>query len=192
MKCIQSKSISRHSPEVSYVWSMQEVEGSWQLDHYKTKKYSLTFLLVGDWNSWLIPIVSHSPKPHVLQKKWLFTFPLIPYYKYPYTHECRELLDRILREKPQKTIRLIHPQFYSFDSLNSSTLTFFIDITLIGALAKYLPHHIHISEKVIWCLGSSSERTNSFGRCNGLIAGFGKLEKTRLSLTLLEEEGWRV
>ena len=162
-----------------------------QLDHYRTKKYNLTFLLVSDWNSRLIPVVSHSPKPPVLQKKWLFTFLLIPYYKYPYTHECRELLDRILREKPQKTIRLIHPQSCTCDFSNSSTLTLSIDITLRGDLAKSLSYHIHISEKVIWCLGSSSEITNSFGWCNGLIAGFGKLENTRLSLTLLEQEAWR-
>ena len=29
------------------------------------------------------------------------------------------------------------------------------------------------------------------GGCNGLIAGFGKLEKTKFSITLLEQEVWR-
>ena len=34
--------------EISHVWSMQKVERSWPLDHYWTKTYSLTFLLVGN------------------------------------------------------------------------------------------------------------------------------------------------
>ena len=60
------------------------------------KKYTLAIMLVDNWNSWLIPIVSHSPKPLVLQKNDFshsFSYPtintliLIPYYKYPYTHE---------------------------------------------------------------------------------------------------------
>jgi len=69
---------------------------------------------------------------------------------------------------------LIYPQSYTFGSSNSSTLTLFIDIPLRGALAKSLPHYIHINEKVIWRLGSSSRRTNLFGWCNGLIAGSSK------------------
>ena len=89
-------------PEGSHMWSMQENEGSWQLDHYRTKKYSLAFLLVDDWNSQLIPIASHSPKPPVLQKNDLshsFSYPtinnLIP-------TKCRELLEKILRDKPRE------------------------------------------------------------------------------------------
>ena len=127
------------------------------------KKYSLAFLLVGDWNSWLIPVTSHSPKPLVLLKNDFlhsFSYPtintLIP-------TKCWEFPERILREKPQRTTRLIHSQSYTFDSLNSSTLTLSINIPLREALAKSLSHHIHINEKIIWCLGSSSERTNSFG-----------------------------
>ena len=65
--------------------------------------------------------------------------------------KCREFPKRILREKPQRTTRLIHPQSYTFDYSNSSSLTLSIDILLRGVLAKSLPHHIHISEKVIWC-----------------------------------------
>ena len=168
--------------------------GSWRImiaGSLQDKKYSLAFLLVGDWNSWLIPITSHSPKPLVLLKNDFshsFSYPtintLIP-------TKCWEFPERILREKPQRTTRLIHPQFYTFDSSNSSTLTISIDISLRGPLAKSLPHHFHISEKIIWCLGSSSERTNSFGWCNELIAWSGNLEKTRLGLTLLEQEVWR-
>ena len=86
--------------------------------------------------------------------------------------------------------RLTHPQSLSFDSPNSSTLTLSIDISLRGTFDKSLRQHTHISEEVFRCLGSSSERTNSFGWCNGLIAGFGKPEKTRFGVTLLEQEAW--
>ena len=105
--------------------------------------------------------------------------------------KCRELLERILREKPLRKTRLTHPQSLSFDSSNSSTLTLSIDISLRGTFAKSLSHHTHISEEVFWCLGSSSKMTNSFGYCNGLIVGSDKLEKTRLDITLLEQEAWK-
>ena len=51
------------------------------------KKYRLAILLFGDWNSRFVPVASDLPKPFVLQKKLLFTFIHIPYYKYHYTHE---------------------------------------------------------------------------------------------------------
>ena len=105
--------------------------------------------------------------------------------------KCRELLERILREKPLRKTRLTHPQSLSFDSSNSSTLTLSIDISLRGTFAKSLSHHTHISEEVFWCLGSSSKMTNSFGYRNGLIVGSDKLEKTRLDITLLEQEAWK-
>ena len=134
---------------------------------------------------------SESPKSPILQKKWLFIFLTYPTINALIPTKCGELSERILREKSQKTTRLIHPQSYTFDSSNSSTLTFSINIPLRGVFAKSLPHHIHISEKVIWCLGSSSERTNSFGWCNRLIVGSGKLKETRLGLILLEQDAWR-
>ena len=79
--------------------------------------------------------------------------PLIPAY-------CRELLKRNLREKPQRKTKLTHPQSLHFDSPNSSTLTLFIVTSLRGTLAKPFSHHTQICEKVIWCLGSSQERTD--------------------------------
>ena len=48
--------------------------------------------------------------------------------------KCRELLDKILREKPQRTTRLIHPQSYTFDSPNSSTLTLSIVLPMRGSM----------------------------------------------------------
>ena len=51
------------------------------------KKYSLIFLLTSDWNSWLIPVAKWLASAPYFAKTWLFTFHLISYYKYPYTHE---------------------------------------------------------------------------------------------------------
>ena len=134
----------------------------------------------------LVLVASESPKPPCFVEKWLFTFLTYLTIKTLIPTKCREFLKRILREKPQRITRLIHLQSYTFDSSNSFTLTLSIDIPLRGALAKSLPRHTHISEKVIWCLGSNSERTNSFGWSNGLVAGSSKLKKTMLGLTLLE------
>ena len=83
-------------------------------------------------------------------EKWLFTFLTYPTIYILIPTKCRELSERILREKPQRTTRLIHPQSCTFDSSNSFTLTLSIDIPLRGVLAKPLPHHIHINENVIW------------------------------------------
>ena len=68
--------------------------------------------------------------------KWLFTFLTCPTINTFIPTKCREFSKRFLREEPQRTIRLIHPQSYTFDSLNSSTLTLSIDKLLRGALAK--------------------------------------------------------
>ena len=96
-----------------------------------------------------------------------------------------------MREKPWRKTRLTHPQSSSFDTPNSFTLTFSIDTSLRGTLTISLSHHTHICEKVIWCLGSNSEGTNSFWLLLWAIAGSSKLEKTRFSVTLLEQEVWR-
>ena len=104
---------------------------------------------------------------------------------------CRELPERILREKPQRKTRLTHPQSSSFNSPNSSTLTLSIDISLRGTLAKSLSHHTHIYEKLFWCLGSSLEGSNSIWLMQWAIAGSGKIGKTRFGVTLLEQEAQR-
>ena len=102
------------------------------------------------------------PKPPVLQKNDFshsFSYSTINTL---ISMKSRELLERFLRDKPQRTTRLIHPQSYTIDS-HIPLLTLSIVIPLRGSLAKSLPHHIHISKKVIWCLESSSKKTNSFG-----------------------------
>ena len=105
IKCVHSRAFSwLELTTDSRVWlakSVTRVEHarSWRVmiaGSLQDKKYTLAIMLVGNWNSWLIPIVSHSPKPLVLQKNDFshsFSYPtintliLIPYYKYPSTHE---------------------------------------------------------------------------------------------------------
>ena len=105
--------------------------------------------------------------------------------------KCKELPERILREKPLTKTRLTHPQSSSFDSPNFSTLTLAIDTSLRCTLAKSLFHHTHIYEKVFWCLESSLEGINSFWLMQWVITRFGKLKKTRFGVTLLEQKAWR-
>ena len=124
-------------------------------------------------------------------EKWLFTFLTYPIINTLTLMKFRKLLERILREKTLEKNKIDSSTILYLWFLNSSTLTISIVLPLRGPLAKSLSHHTYISEKVIWCLGSSSESTNSFGWCNGLIAESEKLEKTRLDLTLLEQEAWR-
>ena len=69
-------------------------------------------------------------------EKWLFTFLTCPTINTFIPTKCREFPKRFLREEPQRTIRLIHPQSYTFDFSNSPTLTLSIDKPLRGALAK--------------------------------------------------------
>ena len=115
-------------------WSTRvEHVGSWKVrtvGSLHDKKYNLAILLSGDWNSRLVPVVSDVPVHLVLlinDFSHSFSYPtintLIP-TKY------RELLEKILKEKSQRTTRLIHPQSYTVDFSNSSTLTISIVITL--------------------------------------------------------------
>ena len=50
--------------------------------------------------------------------------------------KCRELLERILKEKPQRKTRLTYPESLHRDFSNSSTLTLSIVTSLRGSLPK--------------------------------------------------------
>ena len=66
-----------------------------------------------------------------------FSHSFSPYYIYTLIPMIfRELLARILREKPERKIRLIHPQSSHRDSSNSSTLFLSIVKSLRGTLPK--------------------------------------------------------
>ena len=104
----------------------------------------------------------HGIKP----TKWLIKFNLT-YPLYPRNVESfqREFWERNPREKQDWLIHNLHLLILQ----NSSTLTLSIVTSLRGTLAKTFSHHTYISEKIFWCLGSSSEGTNSFAWCNGLL-----------------------
>ena len=156
------------------------------------KTSNLPRQLAHDSNSRLVPVMSSSRQNTLFVTKLTLRIPYTPYYKYPYTHvflrASKENFEREILEKNKIDLS----QSSSFDSLNSPTLTLYIDTSLRGTLAKSLSHHTHICEKAFWCLGSIQERTNSFWLMQSTISEFGKLEKTRFGVTLLEQEVWRV
>ena len=117
------------------VTCVEHVE-SWRVriaESLQDKKYNLAFLLSSDWNSQLIPVVSDSPMYPVLLKTDFSHSISYPTIKTLIPTKCKELPKRILREKSQRKIRLIHPQSYKFDSPNSSTLTLSIVIPMRGS-----------------------------------------------------------
>ena len=120
------------------------------------KNYKLVFLLSSDWDLWLIPIANDSLVHPVLLKTDFSHSISYPTINTLIPTKCKELPKRILREKSQRKIRLIHPQSYTFDSPNSSTLTLSIVTSLRGTLAKSLSHHTHICEEAFWYLGRNS------------------------------------
>ena len=104
----------------------------------------------------------------------------------------RELLERILREKPQRKTRLIHPQSSLRDSSNSSTLFLSIVKSLKGLLPKpFLT--ISISMRGLFgALGSSQEGVN-FTLVDGMVKqqNLGSQKRIRFGATSLEQEVWR-
>ena len=69
-------------------------------------------------------------------EKLTFHIPFLPYYiQTLIPTKCRELLERFLREKPQRKIRMLHPQSSYRDSSNSSTLF----LSIVKSLRDTLP-----------------------------------------------------
>ena len=80
-------------PKEAYVWSMQ---GSWRVTPagaLQDKTSRLARQLARDLNSWLVLVASSS-------SRLIVRIPYSPYYKYLIPMKCRELPERILREKP--------------------------------------------------------------------------------------------
>ena len=93
---------------------------------------------------------------HPVWEKMTFHIPFSPYYiQTLIPTKCRELLERILREKPQRKIRLIHPQSSYKDSLNSFTLFLFIVKSLRGTLSKPLLTIPRSVRRLFGALGSN-------------------------------------
>ena len=83
-----------------------------------------------------------------------FSHSFSPYYIYTFIPTIqRELLERILREKPQKKTRLTYPQ-----SLPKRLFKFlyyfpFHCQILERLITKTFSHHIHFCKRVVWCFG---------------------------------------
>ena len=74
---------------------------------------------------------------HPVWEKLTLRIPFSPHYiQILISTKYRELLERILKEKPQRKIRLIHPQSLHRDSSNSSTFFISIVTSLRGTLPK--------------------------------------------------------
>ena len=82
--------------KMPHVWSMPKAEGSWQLEHYRTK----STIWPDNYLATHLTRKTESPECPVLQKKWLFTFLTYPIINTLIPTKCRELPKRILREKP--------------------------------------------------------------------------------------------
>ena len=104
----------------------------------------------------------------------------------------RELPKRILREKPQRKTRLIHPQSSLRDSSNSST--FFLSIVkfLRGLLSKHFLTTSISMRELFGALGSSQEGTN-FTLVDVMVKqrNLGSQKRNRFGVTSLEQETLR-
>ena len=151
------------------------------------KSSNLSRQLARDSDSRLSQVTRPSCQNTLFVTKLTLHIPYTPYYiQTLIPTKCRELPERILREKPQRKTRLTHPQSSSFDFPNSSTLTLSIVTYFRSTLAKKFSHHTHICEEAIWCLRSSQEGTNLYWLMLWAIAGSGKLEKTKVRRNLVQ------
>ena len=104
----------------------------------------------------------------------------------------RELPERILREKPQRKTRLIHPQSSLRDSSNSSTLFLSIVKSLRGLLPKFFLT-IFISVKGLFGVLGSSQKGTNFTLVDAIVKqrNLGSQKRNRFGATSLEQEAWR-
>ena len=85
----------------------------------------------------LSPVARSSHQTTLFWEKLTLHIPFSPHYiQTLIPTKCKELPERILREKPQRKTRLIHPQSSHRDSSNSSTLFLSIVKSLRGKLPK--------------------------------------------------------
>ena len=112
-----------------HVWSMQEAEGSWQLEHYRTKStvWPSSFLTTHPTCEWVA-------KMPCFAGKMTFHVPHIPCYKYPYTYKMyRASRENFKRETLEK------------NKIDSSTI---LDIWFSKFLYSHLLHW-HTLERFI-------------------------------------------
>ena len=94
-----------NSPKCNECEACKELKGhdNWSITGQKVQ-FGLAVILR------LIPLTSELLECPVLQKKWLFTLLTYPTINTLIPMKCRELPERIVREKPKRKPRLTHPQ----------------------------------------------------------------------------------
>ena len=96
---------------------------------------------------------------HLVWKKLTFHIPSHPIIYIPLYPRFRESFQReFLREKPQRKIRLTHPQ-----SLPKRLFKFLYSLPLHcqifeRLITKTFSNHIHFCERAVWCLGKQLGR----------------------------------
>ena len=105
--------------------------------------------------------------------------------------KCRELLEKILREKPQRKTRLTHSQSSHRDSSNSSTLILSIVISLRGSLPKsFLTIPISV-RRPFGAWETVRKRPISYWLMLWFIMEYGKLKKKQVLRNLIGVGAWR-
>ena len=102
------------------------------------KKYSLASLVIGNWNSWLIPVAKWVTSAPCFAENWFFTFHLIPYYKYPYTYEML----RVSRENFER-------ETLKKNKIDSSTILYIWFSKLLYSHPLYCHTHERIINQIL-------------------------------------------
>ena len=105
--------------------------------------------------------------------------------------KCRELLERILKEKPQRKKRLTRPQYLHRNSLNSSTFTLSIITSLRGSLPKPFLTIPTFVRRPFGAWEAISKGSISYWLISWAIAEFGKLKKKQVRRILFGVGAWR-
>ena len=163
----------------AHVPSMLEAEASRQLLHYRTKVPGWPGRLLVAWTCDSTQSQGQVARTSCLGKSD-FSHSFCPYYIYiyPYTHDLeRASRENFKRETLEKT-KLTHPQ-----SLPKRLCKFLYSLPLYcqileRLITKTFSHHVHSSERAVWCFGKQLGR-NQFhiGWCCGQVVESEKLEK---------------
>ena len=105
--------------------------------------------------------------------------------------KCRELPERILKEKPQRKTRLTHPQSLHRDSSNSSTLTLSIVTSLRGSLPKSFLTIPTSVRRPFGAWKAIRKGPISYWLILWAIAKSGKLKKKQVRRNLVGVRAWR-
>ena len=105
--------------------------------------------------------------------------------------KCRELPEKILREKPQRKTRLTHQQSSHTDSSNSSTLILSIVTSLRGSLPKLFLIIPTFVRRPFGAQEVVRKGPISYWLMLWFIAESGKLKKTKIQHNLIRVGAWR-